>query len=148
VLFRSDLLLSLYRDVQYSVSPRFELEAAVSKLASLSHWTSPEEISSSIEALRAMLKGTPVAPAVAAPAVPAAAAPVEAAPQPAAPVASPPQEPAPTSPPAAPDATDGGEGEGSLLAEFHKRLAENKFVQPSPEEQVKLVEEVFNGKHI
>jgi DNA polymerase-3 subunit gamma/tau len=39
-----DLLLGLYRDIRYSISPRFELEAVVSKLCLLDKWVSPLEL--------------------------------------------------------------------------------------------------------
>ncbi|MDR1867397.1 MAG: DNA polymerase III subunit gamma/tau [Treponema sp.] len=45
-----DLLLNVYRDIRYSVSPRFELEALVSKLCGLSTWISMEELRTAIDA--------------------------------------------------------------------------------------------------
>jgi hypothetical protein len=51
------LLLACYRDIRYSVSPRFELEAAVSKLAWLTRWVSPPELSSALAAARSVLGG-------------------------------------------------------------------------------------------
>jgi DNA polymerase-3 subunit gamma/tau len=51
------LLLTCYRDIRYSVSPRFELEAAVSKLAWLTRWVSPPELSSALDAARTVLGG-------------------------------------------------------------------------------------------
>lgn len=51
------LLLNCYRDIRYSVSPRFELEAAVSKLAWLTRWVSPPELSSALDAARKTLRG-------------------------------------------------------------------------------------------
>jgi DNA polymerase-3 subunit gamma/tau len=42
------ILLDLYRDVRYSVSPRFELETAVSKLCWLPQWASPRELRAAI----------------------------------------------------------------------------------------------------
>jgi DNA polymerase-3 subunit gamma/tau len=53
------LLLNCYRDIRYSVSPRFELEAAVSKLSWLSRWVSPPELSSALEGARKTLQGFP-----------------------------------------------------------------------------------------
>jgi DNA polymerase-3 subunit gamma/tau len=53
------LLLNCYRDIRYSVSPRFELEAAVSKLSWLSRWVSPPELSSALEGARKTLQGSP-----------------------------------------------------------------------------------------
>jgi DNA polymerase-3 subunit gamma/tau len=50
-----DLLLTLYRDIRYSVSPRFELEAVVSKLCALDQWISPLELRSAIAGAREFL---------------------------------------------------------------------------------------------
>ncbi|MDR0451503.1 MAG: DNA polymerase III subunit gamma/tau [Treponema sp.] len=50
-----DLLLCLYRDIRYSVSPRFELEAAVSKLSWLDRWVSPPELRETVAGLRLSL---------------------------------------------------------------------------------------------
>ncbi|MCK9548264.1 MAG: DNA polymerase III subunit gamma/tau [Sphaerochaeta sp.] len=47
-----DLFLSLYREVRYSLSPRFELELAVSKLATLRHISSPSTLVARLAALR------------------------------------------------------------------------------------------------
>jgi DNA polymerase-3 subunit gamma/tau len=44
-----DLLLELYRNIRYSVSPRFELETAVSKLSWLDRWVSPPELRRAIQ---------------------------------------------------------------------------------------------------
>jgi len=44
-----EILLNCYRDIRYSVSPRFELEAAVSKLSWLNQWASPAELRDAIE---------------------------------------------------------------------------------------------------
>ncbi len=44
-----EILLDCYRDIRYSVSPRFELEMAVSKLTWLSRWISPAELKAAIE---------------------------------------------------------------------------------------------------
>ncbi|MDR1128508.1 MAG: hypothetical protein LBL20_04275, partial [Treponema sp.] len=57
-----DLLLNLYRDIRYSVSPRFELETAVSKLSWLDRWVSPAELRETVAGLRRSL-GTGAAPA-------------------------------------------------------------------------------------
>ena len=51
------LLLGCYRDLRYSLSPRFELEAAVSKLSWLSHWVSPPELKSALDGARNALSG-------------------------------------------------------------------------------------------
>ena len=44
-----ELLLDCYRDIRYSVFPRFELETAVSKLCWLNRWVSPAELKEAIE---------------------------------------------------------------------------------------------------
>jgi DNA polymerase-3 subunit gamma/tau len=49
------LLLDCYRDIRYSVSPRFELETVVSKLSWLSRWVSPPELADAIDGARAAL---------------------------------------------------------------------------------------------
>jgi DNA polymerase-3 subunit gamma/tau len=43
-----DILLTLYRDIRYSVSPRFELETAVSKLSWLTRWIPPPELRAAV----------------------------------------------------------------------------------------------------
>ncbi|MDR2393277.1 MAG: DNA polymerase III subunit gamma/tau [Treponema sp.] len=50
-----DLLLTLYRDVRYSLSPRFELETVVSKLCWLGQWISPLELRAAITEVQAAL---------------------------------------------------------------------------------------------
>jgi DNA polymerase-3 subunit gamma/tau len=50
-----ELLLECYRNIRYSVSPRFELETAVSKLSWLSRWISPVEMKDAIENARLQL---------------------------------------------------------------------------------------------
>ena len=52
-----ELLLDCYRDVRYSVSPRFELETAVSKLAWLTDWVSPSELKEAVGRAQRMLAG-------------------------------------------------------------------------------------------
>jgi len=47
-----DLFLSLYREVRYSLSPRFELELAINKLATLKHSASPTTLVARLQALR------------------------------------------------------------------------------------------------
>jgi len=44
-----EILLACYRDIRYSVSPRFELETAVSKLSWLSQWVSPPELRAALD---------------------------------------------------------------------------------------------------
>jgi len=50
-----DILLDCYRNIRYSVSPRFDLETAVSKLTWLSKWVSPSELKQAIDDARAAL---------------------------------------------------------------------------------------------
>ena len=52
-----EILLDCYRDIRYSVSPRFELETAVSKLSWLQNWVSPEELKAAVDGARAVLLG-------------------------------------------------------------------------------------------
>jgi DNA polymerase III subunit gamma/tau len=49
------LCLELHRQARYSVNPRFELELAAAKLASLSGYISPRELRAELESLKAML---------------------------------------------------------------------------------------------
>jgi DNA polymerase-3 subunit gamma/tau len=58
-----DLLLTCYRNIRYSVSPRFELETVVSKLSWLSHWVSAPELKTVMEKARNVLN-PPGAPTV------------------------------------------------------------------------------------
>jgi len=44
-----ELLLDCYRDIRYSVSPRFELETAISKLSWLNKWVSQPELKSAMD---------------------------------------------------------------------------------------------------
>ncbi|MDR3019920.1 MAG: DNA polymerase III subunit gamma/tau [Treponema sp.] len=50
-----DILLDCYRNIRYSVSPRFDLETAVSKLAWLSRWISPVELKEAVESAQGAL---------------------------------------------------------------------------------------------
>jgi len=50
-----DILLDCYRNIRYSVSPRFELETAVSKLTWLSKWVSPAELKEAVDDARNVL---------------------------------------------------------------------------------------------
>ena len=45
-----ELLLTLYKDIRYSVSPRFELESVIAKLCWLSEWVSPIELKNAVAA--------------------------------------------------------------------------------------------------
>jgi len=51
-----EVLLDCYRNIRYSVSPRFELETAVSKLTWLSRWISPAELKDAVESARNVFK--------------------------------------------------------------------------------------------
>ena len=53
------LFLSLYRDIRYSLSPRYELDLAFSRLCSLKDAASAMEIKMAIEAARKLLMGAP-----------------------------------------------------------------------------------------
>ena len=57
------MLLGLYRDLRYSLSPRFELEAAVSKLCWLDRWISPRELRAAVESARSALGSAASLPA-------------------------------------------------------------------------------------
>ncbi|MDR2403897.1 MAG: DNA polymerase III subunit gamma/tau [Spirochaetaceae bacterium] len=59
-----DLLLDLYRNIRYSVSPRFELESVVSKLSWLSLWISPPELREEIARVRAVLGPAAMRPGI------------------------------------------------------------------------------------
>jgi DNA polymerase-3 subunit gamma/tau len=55
-----ELLLDCYRDIRYSVSPRFEVETLVSKLSWLKSWIPPAELKTAVEeARRALNNGSP-----------------------------------------------------------------------------------------
>jgi DNA polymerase-3 subunit gamma/tau len=55
------MLLNLYRDIRYSLSPRFELETVVSKLCWLDRWISPPELRAAVDAARTALGAGPAA---------------------------------------------------------------------------------------
>jgi DNA polymerase-3 subunit gamma/tau len=52
-----ELLFGLYRDIRYSVSPRFELETLAAKLCWLDRWVSPPELAETVDRARDALKG-------------------------------------------------------------------------------------------
>ncbi|MDR1470562.1 MAG: DNA polymerase III subunit gamma/tau [Spirochaetaceae bacterium] len=52
-----ELLFGLYRDIRYSVSPRFELEAVIIKLCLLPRWVSPEDVAAAVAEAQAVLGG-------------------------------------------------------------------------------------------
>ncbi len=61
------IYLQLYRDIRYSLSPRYELELAFSRLCWLGSFVSGAEVKKAIDAAQALLAGAPVqhaAPAV------------------------------------------------------------------------------------
>ncbi|HKM08783.1 MAG TPA: DNA polymerase III subunit gamma/tau [Sphaerochaeta sp.] len=47
-----EMFLKLYRDIRFSLNPRFELELAISRLASLPHLASPTELVRKLAALK------------------------------------------------------------------------------------------------
>lgn len=51
------IFLQLYRDIRYSLSPRYELELAFSRLSWLSQYVSPAEVKSAIDKAKALLSG-------------------------------------------------------------------------------------------
>jgi DNA polymerase-3 subunit gamma/tau len=53
------LFLQLYRDIRYSLNPRYELELAFSRLSWLSDYVSPVEVKAAIDKARALLEGAP-----------------------------------------------------------------------------------------
>jgi DNA polymerase-3 subunit gamma/tau len=53
-----ELLFDLYRDIRYSVSPRFELETLASKLCWLEKWISPAELGGAVAGVRKILGTT------------------------------------------------------------------------------------------
>lgn len=54
------IFLQLYRDIRYSLSPRYELELAFSRLCWLKQYVSPSEVKNAIDQAHALLKGAPV----------------------------------------------------------------------------------------
>ena len=72
------IYLQLYRDIRYSLSPRYELELSYSRLCWLNQYVSNAEVKKAIDAAQALLAGAPVAAGTGASANPAAsiAAPV------------------------------------------------------------------------
>lgn len=51
------LFLQLYRDIRYSLSPRYELELAFSRLCWISQYVSNQEVKKAIDAAQALLTG-------------------------------------------------------------------------------------------
>ncbi|MCQ2585298.1 MAG: DNA polymerase III subunit gamma/tau [Treponema sp.] len=83
------LYLNLYRDIRYSLSPRYELELLFSRMCWIKDYVSPAEVKKAIDAAQALLGGAPTAPAplgamaATQPAAPVQASQPVAAPQPA-----------------------------------------------------------------
>jgi DNA polymerase-3 subunit gamma/tau len=50
-------LLDLYRNLRYTVDPRFELELAIAKLSRLSEYVSPSELAAAVAALKRRIAG-------------------------------------------------------------------------------------------
>ena len=61
------LYLNLYRDIRYSLSPRYELELLFSRMCWIKDYVSPAEVKKAIDAAQALLGGAPVTPSAAAP---------------------------------------------------------------------------------
>lgn len=59
------IYLQLFRDIRYSLSPRYELELAFSRLCWINQYVSNMEVKKAIDAAQALLNGTPVAPQIA-----------------------------------------------------------------------------------
>ena len=51
------LFLQLFRDLRFSLNPRYELELTVSRLAWLSDYVSPKELKEAFDAAQALLTG-------------------------------------------------------------------------------------------
>ena len=58
------IFLQLYRDIRYSISPRYELELAVSRLSWLSEYVSPVEVKRAIDQAKNLLLNSQAAPNV------------------------------------------------------------------------------------
>lgn len=56
------IFLQLYRDIRYSLSPRYELELAFSRLCWLSQYVSPAEVKAAIDSAHALLSGAAPVP--------------------------------------------------------------------------------------
>lgn len=53
------LYLNLYRDIRYSLSPRYELELLFSRMCWIKDYVSPSEVKKAIDAAQALLSGSP-----------------------------------------------------------------------------------------
>ncbi|MDR0670241.1 MAG: DNA polymerase III subunit gamma/tau [Treponema sp.] len=114
-----ELLLACYRDIRYSVSPRFELEILVSKLSWLKDWVSPAELTAAVEeARKALGTGNPGRPFAGREFVPARETPARM------PEPNRPMEPARAAEPGRP---------ASLSEEFRRRMAAKEETrEPAP----------------
>ncbi len=54
------LFLQLYRDVRYSLSPRFELELALSRLCWLKDWVSNDEVKHAVDQAKKLFSGSTI----------------------------------------------------------------------------------------
>jgi DNA polymerase-3 subunit gamma/tau len=52
-----EILLACYRDMRYSVSPRYEFELAISKLSWLNKWISPMELKAVMDKAQSVMRG-------------------------------------------------------------------------------------------
>jgi len=112
------LYLNLYRDIRYSLSPRYELELLFSRICWIKDYVSPAEVKKAIDAAQALLGGAPVQAS-----------------QPAQPVMSAmaaPQTAAPTGIPAAPAATAQNPAAGMNFGSMQNIPAEPAPVNPAP----------------
>ncbi len=56
------MFLQLYRDIRYSLSPRYELELCFTRLSWLSQYVSPAEVKAAIDKAHALLQNSPSKP--------------------------------------------------------------------------------------
>ncbi|MCR5046307.1 MAG: DNA polymerase III subunit gamma/tau [Treponema sp.] len=54
------IFLQLYRDIRYSLSPRYEIDLAFSRLCWLKEYVSPSEVKVAVDQARSLLAGAPV----------------------------------------------------------------------------------------
>ena len=59
------LYLQLYRDIRYSLSPRYEIELLFSRMCWIKNYVSESEVKKAIDAAQSLLAGAPVAPVAA-----------------------------------------------------------------------------------
>lgn len=53
------IFLQLYRDIRYSLSPRYEIDLAFSRLCWLGEYVSPAEVKQAVDKARSLLEGAP-----------------------------------------------------------------------------------------